>query len=105
MTKDWAVVLLLGVVTAAFKAVGPVLLGGSQRELPPALLSGLRRLPSAIFTALLVTQVFADGNAIVFDARVGGLVTAVAAAACRSPRIVTLLAAVIITALLRRGWQ
>jgi len=105
VTREWAVVLLLGLVTAVLKAAGPVLLGGSQRELPPVLLSGLRRLPSAIFAALLVTQVFADGNAIVFDARVGGLVTAIAAAACRSPRIVTLLAAVIITALLRRGWQ
>ena len=105
MTREWAVVLLLGLVTAGLKAAGPMLLGGSQRELPPVLLSGLRRLPSAIFAALLVTQVFADGKSIVFDARVGGLVTAVAAAACRSPRIITLLAAVIITALLRRGWQ
>lgn len=105
MTKEWSVVILLGVVTAAFKAAGPLLLSGPRRELSPALSSGLRRLPTAIISALLVTQVFANGNAIVFDARLGGLVIAVAAAAGRFPRIVTLLAAVIVTALLRRGSQ
>ena len=103
MFKDWAVVVLLGVVTVAFKAAGPLLLGGSARELSPGVVAVLRRLPPAIFGALLVSQVFAEGNTIVFDARVGGVVTAVGAAACGSPPIVTLVAAVIVTGLLRRG--
>jgi len=105
VTKEWSVVILLGVVTAAFKAAGPLLLGGSRRDLSPTLSAGLRRLPTAIISALMVTQVFANGNAIVFDARLGGLVIAVAAAVGRFPRIATLLAAVIVTALLRRGSQ
>ena len=103
MTKDWWVVLLLGVLTIGFKAAGPVLLGGSRRELPPSLAAAVARLPPAIFAALLVTQVFSDGKSIVFDARLGGLTTAVAGAACGAPRMITLLAAVTVTALLRRA--
>ena len=102
MSRSWSVVLLLGVLTIAFKALGPVLLGGSQRELPPPVAAALSRLPAAIFGALLVTQVFANGHSIVLDARLGGFLAAVVSVACGAPRIVTLLAAVIVTAVLRR---
>jgi branched-subunit amino acid transport protein len=102
MTKGWWVVLFLGALTIGFKAVGPVLLGGSRRELPLPLAAALSRFPAAIFAALLVTQVFSDGQSIVVDARLGGLLTAVVSVAGRAPRLVTLLAAVIVTALLRR---
>jgi len=88
-------------LTIAFKAAGPVLLGGSRRELPIPLASALTRLPAALFAALLVTQVFSDGKSIVFDARIAGLLTALVGAACRAPRLVTLLGAVMMTALLR----
>jgi branched-subunit amino acid transport protein len=103
MTRAWAVVLLVGTVTAALKAAGPALLGGTRRDLPPPVLTAFRRLPAAIFAALVVTQVFARGSALAFDARVGGLAAAIVSVACRAPRIVTLIAAVLVTALLRRA--
>ena len=101
MTRSWWVVLFLGLLTMTFKATGPMLLGGRRRELPISLTSALARLPAALFSALLVTQVFSDGKSIVFDARVAGLLTAIVSAACRAPRLVTLFGAVMITALLR----
>jgi branched-subunit amino acid transport protein len=48
------------VVTIAMKAAGPVALGG--RDLPPAFLRVIALLGPALFAALVVTDVLADGK-------------------------------------------
>ena len=48
------------VVTVALKSAGPVALGG--RDLPPAFSSVIALLAPALFAALVVTEVLADGQ-------------------------------------------
>ena len=99
MTDVWLVVALTGVATVLIKATGPVLLGG--RELPPRLLGAVELLAPAVLSALVVTQVFADGRELVLDSRLVGLAAGAAAVAARAPLIVTVVAAAATTALVR----
>lgn len=58
-------------------------------------------IPVALLAALVAVQVFAEGPALVLDARVAGLAAAVLALLLRAPFIVVVLAAAGTAALLR----
>ena len=58
-------------------------------------------LPVALLSALIAVQVFADGTALVVDARVVGLGVAVVALLLRAPFLVVVAAAAVAAALTR----
>ena len=58
-------------VTAAIKAVGPVVLGG--RELPTWFTSVVILLSPALLAALVATQVFAEGDRLALEADTAGV--------------------------------
>ena len=99
MIEVWATVAAVGLFTIAFKALGPVALGG--RTLPPRLLSIAELLAPALLAALVVTQVFASERDLVVDARAVGLLAAVTALLLRAPILVVIVIAAAATALAR----
>jgi branched-subunit amino acid transport protein len=99
MSEIWIVVLAVGSLTIALKAAGPVLLGG--RDLPAAVLSVVVLLAPAILAALVAVSIFGDDRDLVLDARLVGLLAAVAALVLRAPILVVVLAAAVATALTR----
>ena len=92
MSDVWLVVVLVGAATVAFKAVGPVFLGG--KELPMPLTAILFLLAPALLAALVVTQAVGGDHELVFDERLVGLGAAVIAIVLRAP----LLAVVVVAA-------
>ena len=95
----WVVIGVVGVVTMAFKASGPVLLGG--RELPPRVTSVVEVLAPAMLAALVVTQAVGGDRAIVLDERLAGVVAGGVAVWLRAPIIVVMLVAGATAALIR----
>jgi branched-subunit amino acid transport protein len=95
----WLVVAVVGIATIACKAAGPVLLG--RRELPPRLQACVELLAPVMLTALVVTQTFGGDEEIQVDARVVGVGAAAIAIALRTPIIVAMAAAALVTALVR----
>jgi branched chain amino acid efflux pump len=95
----WLVVLVVGVATAAFKATGPLLLGG--RELPEPLASVVVLLAPVLLTALVVTQTVGGDNELVLDARLAGVVAGAAAVAARAPLPFVVVLAAATTAVVR----
>ncbi len=92
MTRDvWIAVGVLTLVCFAIKAVGPVALGG--RDLPRWAERLIVLLPAALLSALVVVQTFADGKALVLDARAAGLAAAIVAVALRASVLIVLLVA------------
>ena len=75
--------------------------------LPSAVLenSSVRRvaglLPVAVLAALVAVQTFADGQALVIDARLAGVAAAVIALLLRAPFLVVVLVAAVTAAILR----
>ncbi|GAA3842492.1 hypothetical protein GCM10022403_088060 [Streptomyces coacervatus] len=55
-------------------------------------------LPVALLAALTAQQTFADGHALVLDARVAGLAAAALALVLRAPFLLVVAAAVVVTA-------
>ena len=99
MTEVWLTVAAVGVLTIAFKSLGPVALGG--RSLPPRLLGVVELLAPALLAALVVTQVFAGDRELVVDARAVGLLAAISALLLRAPILVVVVVAAAATALVR----
>jgi uncharacterized membrane protein len=99
VSEVWAVVVLVGVGTVLFKAVGPVLLGG--RALPPHVARPIELLAPAVLAALVVTQAVGGDNAIVLDERLVGMAAAGAAVALRAPLLGVVVVAAVSTALVR----
>ncbi len=99
MTETWLIVLAVGGGTMAIKAAGPVLLGG--RPLPDRLRSVVALLAPALLAALVATTTFADGQALVLDARVIGLGAAVIALLLRAPVLLVVVVAAAAAALAR----
>ena len=95
----WIVMGVLTVVCFTIKAVGPVALGG--RDLPRWAERLIVLLPAALLSALVVVQTFADGKALVLDARAAGVAAAVVAVALRASLLVVLLVAALTAAGLR----
>lgn len=99
MSTGWWVVALLGTVTVACKAAGPVALGGWR---PPERAAAVLDLVfPVVLAALLVVAVFVDGRELRFDARVAGLLAAIAALAWKAPPLVVVVVAVATTAATR----
>jgi branched-subunit amino acid transport protein len=100
MTRDvWIAVGVLTVICFVIKAVGPVALGG--RDLPRWAERLIVLLPAALLSALVVVQTFADGKALVLDARAAGLAAAFVAVALRASVLIVLLVAAVTAAGLR----
>lgn len=99
MKREWLVVLLVGTVTALFKAAGPLLLGA--REPTPRISLALLRSSPALLGALIATQTFASGRHLTIDARLGGLLVVAIGARRRTPPLTLLVTAVAATAALR----
>ena len=99
MSTTWLVVALVGAFTIAFKAAGPVLLGGS--ELPERMTGVLELLAPSLLAALVVTQAVGGKQAIVLDGRLVGVGTAIVAIRLRAPLIVAIVSAAVATALAR----
>ena len=99
MKDAWIVVVVVGVATIVCKAAGPVLVG--RRELPPRVQACVELLAPVMLTALVVTQTFGGDEEIEVDARVIGVGAAVIAIALRTPIIVAMAAAALVTALVR----
>jgi branched-subunit amino acid transport protein len=99
VTEVWITVVVIGLLTIAIKAVGPVALGG--RELPPRLLGVIELLAPSLLAALVVSQVFASAQELVVDARAVGLTAAGAALVLRLPILAVIVIAAAATALAR----
>ena len=99
MSTTWLVVLLVGAFTIAFKATGPVLLGG--RELPSRMTDAFELLAPSLLAALVVTQAVGGKEAIVLDARLVGVAAAIVAVRLRAPLIVAIVVAAVATVLVR----
>ena len=95
----WIVIAVVGVVTLAFKASGPVLLG--RRELPPRVTSVVEVLAPAMLAALVVTQAVGGDRSIVIDERLAGVIAGGVAIWLRAPIIVVMLVAGATAALIR----
>ena len=99
MSEVWLVVLVVGAVTVALKAAGPVLLGG--RELPPPVLRVVVLLAPALLAALVAVGLVGGDRELLFDERMAGLGAAVLALLVRAPILVVVIAAAVATALAR----
>jgi len=99
VTGVWILVAVVGATTILLKGLGPVALGG--RPLPPRLLGVVNLFAPALLAALVVTQVFASQQKLALDARVVGLLAAVAALVLRAPILVVIVVAAAATALAR----
>jgi branched-subunit amino acid transport protein len=99
VSAGWVAVLVVGAGTFALKALGPVVVG--DRRLPGRVASLLDVAAPAILAALVVTETFAHGRALVLDARLGGLAAGLLAVALRAPIWVAVLAGAVATALVR----
>jgi branched-subunit amino acid transport protein len=95
----WLLVALVGAGTVALKGVGPLVLGG--RRLPQRLTGAVSLLAPTLLAALIVTQTFAGGSALVIDARVAGVAAAALAIALRAPVLVVVAVAAVAAALTR----
>ena len=99
MTRAWVLVAVVGVCTILLKGLGPLAIGG--RALPRPLLGVVELLAPTLLAALIVTQAFADGRHLVFDARAAGLAVALVAVALRAPVLVVVVLAAATAALAR----
>jgi branched-subunit amino acid transport protein len=99
MSATWLVVLFVGLFTVAFKAAGPVLLGG--KELPVRITEAFELLAPSILAALVVTQAVGGTESIVFDGRLVGVGAAAVAIRLRAPLIAVMVVAALATALAR----
>ena len=96
---SWLVIAVVGVVTIAFKASGPVLLG--KRELPARVASVVEVLAPAMLAALVVTQTVGGDREVVIDERLAGVVAGGIAVWLRAPLLVVMVVAAVTAALIR----
>ena len=99
MSSAWAVVIIVGACTIAFRAAGPVVLGG--RALPLRLASAFELLAPSLLAALVVTQAVGSKDGIVLDTRLVGVAAGLVAILLRAPLIVVIVVAALATALAR----
>jgi branched-subunit amino acid transport protein len=99
MSDATIVLILLAAGTYVMKAAGPLALG--SRELPARVQSVVGLLPSALLAALALVSTMSDGQSLVIDARLVGLVVAGAALWRRAPFVVVVILASAATAITR----
>jgi uncharacterized membrane protein len=95
----WLAVVVIGVATIAFKAFGPLVMGG--RELPGRLDSVVALLAPAVLAALVVVQTVGGDRALVVDERLAGVAAAAVVLRLRRSILPAILVAALVTALLR----
>jgi branched-subunit amino acid transport protein len=95
----WALIGGCTVVTIAIKAAGPIALGG--RELPDWFARVVTLLAPALLSALVVTQIFADGQELGVGADTAGVAAAGVAMWRGVPIAAAVVVAAAVTALLR----
>jgi branched-subunit amino acid transport protein len=95
----WLVIAVVGALTIAFKASGPVLLG--RRELPPRALALVEVLAPAMLAALVVTQTVGGDRQLVLDERLAGVVAGGIAIRLRAPLVAVMVVAAATAALIR----
>jgi branched-subunit amino acid transport protein len=96
---EWLLVAIVGLGTIALKGVGPLVLGG--RRVPDRLTGVVSLLAPTLLAALIVTNTFATGTALVIDARVAGMAAAVVAIVLRAPILVVIVVAAVAAAVTR----
>jgi branched-subunit amino acid transport protein len=96
----WTLVLLLAAAAYGFKVLGLIVIG--RRQLPLTLERCLALIPAALIAALIVNDTFADGKALVLDARAAGVAVAALAAWRRAPLIVVIVLGAAVTATVRQ---
>jgi branched-subunit amino acid transport protein len=94
-----AVLVIMTIGTFALKSAGPLLLG--QRSLPWRVQQVVDLLPAALLAALAIVSTVGDGQEIVVDARLVGLIVAGLALWRRAPFVVVILLASAATAITR----
>jgi branched-subunit amino acid transport protein len=101
VSTSTALALVFGAaaITIAIKATGPVVLGG--RPLPRWFDAVVAMLAPALFTALIVTQVLADGDDLGVGADTAGVAVAGVAMWRGLPMVGGVVLAATVTALLR----
>jgi branched-subunit amino acid transport protein len=99
VSEAWLAVVVIGVITIAMKAVGPLAAHG--RDLPAPLARVVDLLAPAVLAALVATQTFGGNRELVLDERSAGIAAAAVAIALRAPILVAVVAAAAVTALLR----
>ncbi|GAA1012375.1 branched-chain amino acid transporter AzlD [Streptomyces sp. F-3] len=92
----WIAVAVTAVGCYAVKLAGLLVPAGVLERPLVKRLSAL--LPVALLAALTAQQTFADGQALVLDARAAGLGAAAVALVLRAPFLVVVAAAVVVTA-------
>ncbi|WP_328584832.1 AzlD domain-containing protein [Streptomyces sp. NBC_00370] len=95
----WLAIGAVALISFAFKAVGPAVLG--DRELPPRARSVIALLAPALLAAFVVVNVVGAGWRDLDPTMVAGLAAVPALRLCRAPLPVAILGAVVVTALLR----
>lgn len=96
---SWLVIALVGAVTIAFKASGPVLLG--RRTLPVPVVSVVDVLAPAMLAALVVTQTVGGDRALVVDERLAGVAAGAVAVVLRAPLLLVMTVAAATAAAIR----
>ncbi|MGH3065963.1 MAG: AzlD domain-containing protein [Gaiellaceae bacterium] len=99
MSDAWIVVVLVGLITIAFKAAGPVFLG--RRGMPLRLQSVVDLLAPVMLMALVATQTFGGDEELEVDARIPGVAAAAVAVWLRAPVVVAMAIAGAVTAAVR----
>jgi uncharacterized membrane protein len=95
----WITIVAVALASAAFKAAGPVLVGG--RELPPRAVAVIALLAPTLLAALVVTETFGEDGHLVLDERAVGVAVAAIALALRAPVLLAVALAALTTALVR----
>jgi branched-subunit amino acid transport protein len=99
VTAVWVTIAVLALATAAFKLLGPLLLGG--RKLPISVMSAIELLAAALLAALVVVETLGSGRSLSLDARALGVGFAAVALARRAPMMVAVVGAAVVAAVAR----
>ena len=100
MSREWILVVVVGICTVAFKATGPVVLGG--RELPAAVQSIVALLAPTLLAALVAVSTFDPDRELYIEGGMAvGMGAAAIAVALRAPILVVVCVAALGAALVR----
>ena len=99
MSSPWIAIVVVAIASAAFKATGPILARG--RELPLRVNAVVALLTPALLTAFVVTGTFDEGGHLALDERALGVGVAGVALALRTPMLLAVVLAALVTALVR----
>ncbi|MEY2958481.1 MAG: hypothetical protein RLZZ01_1049 [Actinomycetota bacterium] len=95
----WTLVLLLASGAYACKVAGLVAIG--DRPLPDVVRRCLALIPAALISALVVKDTLSVGRELVVDARLAGVLVAIAATWRKAPLVVVIAVGAATTALVR----